>query len=70
MVALRSAAAGGGDAIVAPVALSALSGLDQIQYHTLALTNQRTEGTLYVRVTTPAGVSATVDFLLEVMDLS
>lgn len=69
-VALRTASGGGGDAVVANVALASLSSSDAIQQHTVAIQSQLTGATLYVRVTTPAGVAAAVDFLLEVMDLS
>lgn len=68
--ALRTQSAGGGDAIIAAVALASLTTGDAIQDFTIALTAQQTASPLYLRITTPAGVAATCKFYFEVLDLS
>lgn len=68
---LYTAAAAGGVAIVAPVALSALTAVGKFQALSIAaLTDAVTAGTLYPRLTVAAGGAGTADLVLEFEDIS
>jgi hypothetical protein len=68
---LRTATGGGGTAIVAAQALSALTAASKFVDSTLAVTaDYQTASTLTIRNVTAQGAAATCSFLLEILDLS
>lgn len=67
---LFSDVAGGGTAIVANAALSALTGPTIVNQRTIASTAQRTEQTLYWRTGTAQGAAATFDVFVYGYDLT
>lgn len=68
---LRTATGGGGTAIVAAQALSALTAASKFVDSTLAVTaDYQTASTLTIRNVTAQGAPATCSFLLDVLDLS
>ncbi|HMN81681.1 MAG TPA: hypothetical protein PKA20_17410 [Burkholderiaceae bacterium] len=67
---LFSDVGGGGTAVVASAALSALTGPTIVNQRTIASTAQRTEQTLYWRTGTPQGAVATFDVFVYGYDLT
>jgi hypothetical protein len=67
---LRDAAAGAGNIIVTPALLTALSSVAKNLDMVMALTDVVTTGALYARNVLAHGAPATVDILLEYLDLT
>jgi len=67
---LFTAAAGGGNAVVAAVTLTALTSASKLLALTIALGDVLTGNTLYLRNTVAQQSALNVDVMLDIMDLS
>ena len=69
-IGLFTAASGGGTTLVTTVDLGALTASESVKQFILTTPDAFTGSTLYLHTTVAAGAAATVNFMLEVVDLS